>query len=95
MMNAQLYLQRQATARTSGRQELTDLYHRSALQEGYAELAVWARRLLDPARRPGLVNPNGDILLLLPYVPLLKIESDLAQRERYLACLRRFWLGSQ
>lgn len=94
--NALLYLQVLAVAaRTSGRQDLADLYRRCALEERYAELAVEARRLQNPARRPGVVNHSDDVLLFLAYVPLLKIESDPVLRERYLASFRRFWLGNE
>jgi len=95
-MNALLYLQVLAVAaRTSGRQDITDLYRRCALEEGYADYAVEARRLLDPCRRPGLVNHSDDVLLFLAYVPLLKMEQDHDLRGKYLSSFRRFWLGNE
>ncbi|HOV60849.1 MAG TPA: hypothetical protein PK349_07255 [Candidatus Hydrogenedentes bacterium] len=95
-MNALLYLQVLAVAaQTSGRQDLVDLYRRCAIDEGYADLAVEARRLLDPSRRPGLVNHSDDVLLFLAYVPLLESERDPVLRGRYLASFRRFWLGNE
>ncbi|HOQ89926.1 MAG TPA: hypothetical protein PLO53_09170 [Candidatus Hydrogenedentes bacterium] len=95
-MNALLYLQVLAVAaRTSGRQDLADLYRRCALEDGYAGLAVEARRLLDPTRRAGMVNHSDDVLLFLAYFPLLTIEQDPELRNRYLDSFRRFWNGNE
>ncbi|HEX72087.1 MAG TPA: hypothetical protein ENN65_02090, partial [Candidatus Hydrogenedentes bacterium] len=93
-MNALLWLQAlKVTHQVSGEDRFHTLYRQYAVDEGYAELAVMARLLLNPTRR-GAVNHSDDVLLFLAYENLLRLETDPALREHYLAGFRRMWAGS-
>ncbi len=93
-MNALLWLQAlKVTHQVTGEDRFDALYRQYAVDEGYAELAVMARLLLNPTRR-GAVNHSDDVLLFLAYENLLRLETDPALREHYLAGFRRMWAGS-
>jgi len=94
-LNALLWLQALKTAaHTSGLPEYADLYRSWALDQGYAQAAVRARRLLDPAIK-GAVNHSDDMLLFLGYVPLLLLERDSEILDSVHRSVRRSWEGDE
>jgi len=91
--NALLWLQHlKVAAHVTGEKRFADAYQKYAVDEGYAETAVKARRGGNPFK-PGMVNHSDDVLLYLAYVPLLRLEKDGALKDKYLASLRRTWEG--
>jgi len=93
-MNALLYLQLlKAVAHVTGEPERAAAYRRVALDEGYAEVAVRARRTFNPLLR-GAVNHSDDVLLFLAYSTLFMLEDDPALLRHYQDSLRRFWRGN-
>jgi len=90
-MNALLFLQHMKVAwRMTGEPRFKEAYHHYAENEGYAHIAVKARRLADPRR----VNHSDDVLIYLAYVPLLMFEDDPELSETYRDSLRRAWDGN-
>lgn len=88
-MNALLLLQHVKVAHhVTGEARFAEAYAQ-LVEEGYADLAVKARRLADPRR----INHSDDVLLFLAYLPLLEYETDPGLRNKYLESLRRFWSG--
>ena len=89
-MNALLLLQHlKVTAYVTDLPKYHALYERMAFDEGYAEIAVNARRL----RGPFPVNHSDDVLLYLAYAPLLSLMDEGREAEAYIASLRRTWEG--
>jgi len=85
-MNALILLQHLKVAHhVTGDDRFDREYRRIALDEGYAEAAVAARRAL------WSINYSDDVLLFLAYYPLLKYEKDPKLRDLYLRSLRRTW----
>ncbi len=94
-MNALLWLQALKVAEhVTGDPKYASLYRQYAVDEGYADAAVEARRLLNPAMR-GAVNHSDDVLLYLAYVPLLLLEKEPVLREKYLKSIHRSWGGNE
>lgn len=92
-MNALLWLQAlKVAAVTSGDARYEALYKKWALDEGYAEIAVNARRKALP-KIPGVINHSDDVLLFLAYVPLLMYEQEETLRNYVLASVKRSWEG--
>ncbi len=92
-MNALLYLQLlKAGAHVTGDPERAAAYRRVALDEGYAPLAVRARRAFNPQLR-GLVNHSDDVLLFLGYSTLFMLEEAPELLRHYRDSLQRFWRG--
>jgi len=90
--NALLLLQLLKVAHhITGEARFDEAYRRYAVDEGYAEAAVKARRLKDPVR--GSVNHSDDVLIFLAYYPLLTYEKDEDVRRLYLESLDRAWNG--
>lgn len=90
-MNALLFLQHlKVAAHVTGQQRFEAAYRLAAFEEGYADIAIRARRLDEPRR----VNHSDDVLIMLALLPLLELETDTALRERYVECLRRTWDGN-
>ena len=93
-MNALLWLQVLKVAEhVTGEARYADLYHKWALDEGYAEIAVRARRTWNPAV-PGAVNYDDDMSIFLAYDPLLRYENDPDIRRYLIESLRRVWEGN-
>jgi hypothetical protein len=93
-LNALLLLQLLKVAHhVTGAERFGTAYRRYAVDEGYAEATVKARKAGNPVRR-GAVNHSDDVLLWLGYYPLLTYETDPALRELYLSSLKRTWLGT-
>lgn len=67
------------------------LYERMAFEEGYAEIAIEARRM----RPPLPVNHSDDVLLFLAYAPLLALMDSPEEVAAYTASLRRTWEGTE
>ena len=87
-MNALLLLQLLKVAHhVTGDSRFAEEYRRLALDQGYADIAIRARKSL------GAQNYSDDVLLFLGYYPLLSYETDPALRERYLRSLGRSWRG--
>jgi hypothetical protein len=87
-MNALLLLQHLKVAHhVTGNDRFAPEYRRLAVDEGYAEVAVRARRTL------GKVNFSDDVLLYLAYYPLLTYETDPTLKGLYVKSLRRTWEG--
>ncbi len=94
-MNALLWLQvLKVAAHVSGEERYEDLYREWALDRGYAELAVDARRNLNPAI-PAAVNHSDDVLLYLAYLPLLMYEEDMEIRRYIAQSIRNSWEGGR
>ncbi len=94
-MNALLWLQvLKVTAHVTGDGKYERLYREWALDHGYAELSVTARRNMNPLIR-GAVNHSDDVLLYLAYVPLLMYEQDAAIRTHIVASVNNTWEGSK
>ena len=94
-MNALLWLQLlQGAAHMAKEECYTALYRKWALDEGYAAIAVRARRTFNPAL-PGLVNYDDDMSMFLAYATLLRLETDPELRRLYLESLRRSWEGNK
>ena len=92
-MNALLWLQALKVAeQVSGETRYAELYRTWAVDEGYAELSVSARRKALPAFR-GMVNHSDDVLIFLAYASLLRHETDPVLRGQVLTSLRRSWEG--
>lgn len=92
-MNALLWLQAVKVAeKTTGENAFRELYHHWAVEEGYAEKAVSARRKALPAFR-NMVNHSDDVLIFLAYIPLLMFEQDETLRPLLLASVKRTWEG--
>lgn len=88
-MNGLLLLQHLKIAHhVTGNERFAQEYERLARGEGYAKLAVKARR-----GGFGRVNYSDDVLLWLAYYPLLLIEKDPELKGFYEASLRRTWEG--
>ncbi len=92
-LNALLWLQAlKIAAHVTGEERFASEYRRWALDEGYAETAVKARRILNPAFK-GAVNHSDDVLFFLGVEPLLRYEDDSEIRTFYEESLRRAWEG--
>jgi hypothetical protein len=92
-LNALLLLQAIKIAHhVTGDARFGDAYRKWAIDEGYAERAVRARKSLSPLYR-GAVNHSDDVLLFLGYEPLLRYEEDPALRDLYLQSYRLSWEG--
>ena len=90
-MNALLWLQHlKVAAQLSGDPEQEARYRRYALDEGYAETSIKARRVAKPSASPR-VNHSDDVLIFLAYEPLLRLEKDKELRAIYLKSLERSW----
>jgi hypothetical protein len=93
-MNGLLALQHlKVAAHVTGKKKFSDQYRRLVDEEGYAKLAVNARRMADPLK--GAVNHSDDVLLCLAYYPLLRLETDPDLKSLYLDSLRRTWNGDR
>jgi len=94
-MNALLFLQLLKVAHhVTGAARFATAYRHWAVEEGYATVAVEARRLANPTR-PGAINHSDDVLLFLAYYPLLEYEDDPDLQRLYAASLRRAWEGTE
>lgn len=94
-MNALLWLQvLKVTAHVTGDEKYAALYREWALDHGYAELAVEARRNMNPLIRGG-INHSDDVLLYLAYVPLLMFEQEPPIRRSIVDSVTRSWEGSE
>lgn len=92
-LNALLWLQAlKVAAHTNPSGELKVLYGEWALEQGYAQSALKARRSLNPHMK-GIVNHSDDVLLFLGYFPLLQLETDAVIRPFLLQSVDRFWKG--
>lgn len=88
-MNALLLLQHLKIAHhVTGEQRFAKAYRSIAVEDGYAELAVSARR----GRYS--VNYSDDVLNWLALYPLLRLEQDPDLRRRYTTGLRNAWEGT-
>jgi hypothetical protein len=93
-MNALLLLQHLKVAHhVSGEERFAQAYRAIAIDDGYARIAVTARRLADPLGASG-VNHSDDVLLFQAYYPLMSYEQDPELRALYLKSLRRAWEGN-
>jgi hypothetical protein len=93
-LNALLLLQLlKVTHQVTGEDRYAAAYRRYALDEGYAEAALRARRHLNP-NIPGFVNQSDDVLLFLGYEPLLRLEEDPGLHAKYVESYRNAWEGS-
>lgn len=94
-MNALLWLQvLKVTAHVTGDSNYARLYREWAVDNGYAELSVEARRNMNPLIR-GVVNHSDDVLLFLAYVPLLMYEQDETIRSYIVESIQNSWEGSE
>lgn len=94
-MNALLWLQvLKVVAHVSGEERYETLYREWALDKGYAEIAVKARRDINPNSRMA-VNHSDDVLLYLAYTPLLMYEQDAEIRGYVEQSVRRSWEGER
>ena len=94
-MNSLLWLQvLKVTAHVSGEERYENLYREWAVDKGYAELAVNARRNMNPAI-PAAVNHSDDVLLYLAYLPLLMYEQDMEIRGYIAQSVRNSWEGDR
>ena len=94
-MNALLWLQvLKVVAHVSGEERYETLYREWALNKGYAEIALKARRDINPTSLMG-VNHSDDVLLFLAYTPLLMYERDVQIRDLILESVRRSWEGER
>ena len=94
-MNALLWLQVLKVAHhVTGQERYAEAYRKWAVDEGYAALAVGARRMLNPAI-PGVVNHDDDVSIFLAYDPLLRYETDPDLRRFFVESLRRAWEGNE
>lgn len=94
-LNALLWLQALKVAEhVTGESRFTEAYRKYAEDEGYAEISVKARRMLNPLT-PGAVNHSDDVLFFLGHEPLLRYETDSALRELFLEGFRRAWSGGE
>lgn len=92
-LNALLLLQALKVAHhVTGEARFGDAYRKWAIDEGYAERSLRARKSLNPLFR-GAVNHSDDVLLFLGYEPLLRYEEDPVLRDLYLESYRRSWEG--
>jgi len=93
-LNALLMLQHlKVASHVTGRERYDAEYRRLAFDEGYAELAVTARKMGDPLD-PDAVNHSDDVLMMLAYYPLLEYENDPRLVALYKQSLTRTWLGA-
>ena len=93
-LNALLLLQLLKVAHhVTGESRFGEAYRHWAVDGGYAEAAVRARKMGDPLRR-GTINHSDDVLLFLGYYPLLEYETDPELRRYYAAGLERTWTGT-
>ena len=94
-MNALLLLQLLKVAhQVTGEARFADAYHTWAVEKGYAQAALRARRSKNPHVRGG-VNHSDDVLLFLGYEPLLRLEEDPAIRGPIVASFKRAYEGTE
>ncbi|HDP35435.1 MAG TPA: hypothetical protein ENN29_10040 [Candidatus Hydrogenedentes bacterium] len=94
-MNSLLWLQLlKVAAHVTGDEKYEALYREWAIDKRYAELAVEARRDLNPLVK-GAVNHSDDVLLHLAYVPLLMYEKDMEIRRLLAQSIERSWNGAR
>lgn len=94
-MNTLLWLQvLKVTAHVSGEERYDSLYHEWAIEKGYAQVSVKARRNMNPTFR-GAINHSDDVLLYLAYVPLLMYERDTELRGYIERSIKRSWKGER
>jgi hypothetical protein len=94
-MNALLLLQHLTVANhVTGDRKFAEWRDEMIERHGYLDLARRARRMGDPTI-PGNVNHSDDVLLLLAFEPLLRLEKDAVRRSAYIDGLKRMWEGDE